>query len=142
MTNQLKFCLDFLIISFPTAVLWISLKGTHLRDAGWPDLPRYPDLHLSCLSIVIHWIHSIVILEDGLCLNYTIARIYSGRVEFFVFCLTTSLIISGGLRLLSLVRNSETGGLHILGPENIAVVKIRRWVSFTYQFLRTVRLEW
>jgi len=48
-----------------------------------------------------------------------------GLVEFLVFCLATSLIVSGTLRLTSLIKNSESAGLQLLGPENIAIVKVR-----------------
>lgn len=45
--------------------------------------------------------------------------------EVLVFCVSSSLILSGGLRFITLLRNSEAKGLQLLGPENVAIVKTR-----------------
>ena len=61
-------------------------------------------------------------------LNYNMSLFYSSGVMFFMVCVLVSLIWSGGLRLISLLHNSEAAGLELLGPENVAIVRIR-WIS-------------
>ncbi len=52
---------------------------------------------------------------------------------FFADGLFISLIFSGSLRMISLLRNSEVNGLQLLGPENIAIIKIR-FISISISF--------
>ena len=97
-------------------------------------------IYLGCSTLSIAIVHCIVKLEAGSYLDYLVAKMYSGIVEFFVFCLTTSVIVIGVLRLISLVRKSETAGLQPLGPEDIAAVKIR-WASIIFSATYKCKFE-
>ena len=115
-----------LFIAIQKYIFRKALISVTLVDLIYCDSLAY--IYLVNLTISIAVIHCIVELEAGLFLNYQASWIYSGLVEFLVFSLANSLIVSGTLRLISLLRNSESAGLQLLGPENIAVVKIR-WAS-------------
>jgi len=80
---------------------------------------------------LISWIYSVAIihcifeLENDRVVDYTFAVIYSGLFDFIVLSLSVSLILSAGLRLLSLLNKSEVAGLQMLGPDSEAIVKAR-----------------
>jgi hypothetical protein len=76
-------------------------------------------------------IHCLSVNNDNLTLNYEIATGYSVLISFFVSCLSISLSLSGVLRLISVIKKSEEAGLQLLGPDNIALNKIRL-VSVTF----------
>jgi hypothetical protein len=92
-------------------------------DFIYRDLIVY--VYLFSLAYAVAVIHCLVELENGFALNYNYSTVYSTIIEVLVFCISTSLVLSGGLRLLTLIKNSETAGLQLLGSENIAIVKIR-----------------
>ena len=58
-------------------------------------------------------------------LNFEFAIFYSMALNAGVTIISVSLIFSGGLRLISLIKNSEAYGLQLLGLEQEAIVKIR-----------------
>jgi hypothetical protein len=81
--------------------------------------------YLLSLIHAVAVIHCLVELENGIALNYIYSTLYATIIEVLVFCVCSSLVLSGGLRLLTLISNSEIAGLQLLGPEHIAIVKIR-----------------
>ena len=94
-----------------------------------------------CSTATAGFIHCL--LKDG-SLSFTLSATYSGITIFFVDCLCISLIFGGSLRLISLLRNSEVGGLQLLGPENIAILKIRMIsivISFSFQIVMIFSFE-
>jgi hypothetical protein len=77
------------------------------------------------LTLAVAVIHCLIELENGTALNNIYSALYATIFEVLVFCVSSSLILSGGLRFITLLRNSEAKGLQLLGPENVANVKIR-----------------
>jgi hypothetical protein len=69
--------------------------------------------------------HCIVQLDANSALDDFYATLYSRIFEVILFFLSTSLILSGGLRLLSMVKRSEAAGLQLLGPDDTAIVITR-----------------
>jgi hypothetical protein len=61
-------------------------------------------LYLLCCTASSGFIHCLLKEES---LSFTIAASYSGETMFFVEGLCISLIFSGVLRIMSLLRNSE-----------------------------------
>jgi hypothetical protein len=51
-----------------------------------------------------------------------------------VNCIAVSLVVSGTLTLLSLIKSSEESGLQLLGTDHQAIIKIR-FVSITFSIL-------
>jgi len=92
-------------------------------DFIYRDLFIY--VYFLSLTYAVAVSHCLVELENGVALNYFFSVLYSTIIEVLVFCVSSSLIMSGGLRLLTLITNSESKGLQLLGSENIAIVKIR-----------------
>jgi hypothetical protein len=129
-----------LIISFPLCfviVKFISNKtvlSVSLIDFIYRDAIIY--LYLLCCTASAGFIHCLL-NEDSL--SFTLSATYSGCAMFFVDCLCISLLLSGSLKMISLLRNSEVGGLLLFGPENIAIVKIRLisiLISFSFQIVK------
>ena len=52
-------------------------------------------------------------------------------VHFSLYSFLSCLIISGLLRLVSLIKLSEEAGLQFFGPDNVAILKIRLIVVST-----------
>ena len=100
-----------------------SLMKTTLVDWIYQDTIIY--IYLLVLIASVALMHCLMQNNKSQTLNYPLSVFYSGCVMFFMCCVTLSLAFSGGLRLLSLIRNSEEAGLLLLGPENIAIFKIR-----------------
>ncbi len=65
------------------------------------------------------------LLMPGEELKFEFAMFYSMALNAGVTIISVSLIFSGGLRLISLIKNSEAYGLQLLGLEQEAIVKIR-----------------
>jgi hypothetical protein len=99
------------------------LVSITLIDLISRDLIIY--IYLHCLTLAVAIIHCLIELENGSALSYMYSALYSTIFEVLVFSVSTSLILSGSLRLITLIKNSETAGHQLLGPENIAIVKIR-----------------
>lgn len=107
----------FLIISFMfSLLLWhiiykhISKKpiiSVTLVDLIYKDTIVY--IILMCFFISIGIIHTLMHSED-FSLTYEFALIHSVAVNISVIAICVSLIISAGLRLLSLIKNSEASG--------------------------------
>jgi hypothetical protein len=119
-----------------------SLLTTTLVDMIYRDTIIYLYLLISTASTAL--VH--LLLENGssLTLNYNFSVFYATTVMFFMGCVTASLVLSGSLRFLSLLRNSEAQGLLILGPENIAIKKVRLLsmiASFTFQCVMIFKLD-
>jgi hypothetical protein len=119
-----------------------SLISITLVDLIYCDTLVY--IYLLCFTLTIAFIHCLLQLEAELTLDFVMARIYSVIGEFIIFCLTVSLIVSGVLRLISIVQNSEAAGIQLLGPENIAIVKIRILsitLAVLFELIVTVHLK-
>jgi hypothetical protein len=89
-------------------------------------------IYLLVFSFSIALIHCLLENESQ-ALNFFFSLCYAAITMFFVCCIAIALIFSGGLRLLSLPRNSEEVGLLLLGPENVSIRKIR-WISISVSF--------
>jgi hypothetical protein len=61
-------------------------------------------------------------------LDFPPALIISVAAYFFLCNSLWYLTISGALRLITIVKNSEQAGIQLFGPDNIAIWKIR-WIS-------------
>ena len=61
--------------------------------------------------------------------------IASKMVLFSLHSFLTCLIISGSIRLISLVKLSEEAGIQIFGPDNAAIQKVRLIVILTSSLL-------
>jgi hypothetical protein len=69
-------------------------------------------------------------------LSYECAMIYTLIIYAMVTNICLSLIFSGGLRLISLIKNSEAWGIQLLGLEQEAIIKIRLMtISISVAFL-------
>ena len=104
-----------------------------LVDLIYRDAVAY--LYLLCVTASTGFIHCLLKEES---LSFTVSTAYSGCAMFFVDGLFISLILSGVFRMISLIRNSEVDGLQLLGPENIAIIKIRCisiLISFCFQIV-------
>jgi hypothetical protein len=125
-----------LVISFPLYkaihkfISKKSLMAITLVDLLYKDTIIY--IYLLVFSFSIALIHCLLENESQM-LDYSFSVLYSAITMFFVCCISIALIFSGGLRLLSLLRNSEEAGLLLLGPENLAIIKIR-WISVSLSF--------
>jgi hypothetical protein len=118
-----------LVVSLPLFIfIQNCITGKALISVTLVDL-IYCDcltcLYLLSLIYSVAIIHCLIALEAGLTLNNVFAEVYAGLVESTVFCLGSLLIISSVLRLITIAKKSEAAGLQLLGPENIAIVKVR-----------------
>ena len=100
-----------------------KLISLTLVDLLYCDVVIYNNL--VCLFSSAAIIHSLIINTHDLALSYELALTYSLAIAFFVTIASVSLILSGLLRLLTLVKQSEEAGFQLLGPENLAKVKVR-----------------
>ena len=124
------------LLSFPYFIIYqfISKKPTisvTLVDLLYRDTIIY--VYAICLSLSAAIIHCLACDNDTLTLSYSLATAYSTVIQFFFSCTSISLIFSACLRLISIVKKSEAAGLQLLGPDNIALNKIRfisTFVSF------------
>lgn len=99
------------------------LVSITLIDLIYRDLIIYVYLH--SLTLAVADIHCLIELENGTALDHFYSSLYAIISEVLVHCFSSSLILSGGLRFITLIKNSETQGLQLLGPENVAIIKIR-----------------
>jgi hypothetical protein len=116
----------FVIHQFISKKKFISVT---LVDLIYRDTIIY--IYLICLMSSTATIHCLSVNNDNLTQSYEIATGYSVLISFFVSCLSISLSFSGVLRLISVIKKSEAAGLQLLGPDNIALNKIRL-VSVTF----------
>ncbi len=79
------------------------LVSVTLIDLIYRDLIVYVYLH--SLTLAVAFTHCLIELENGAALNYMYSALYSTFSEIFVFCVSSSLILSGGLRLITLIKN-------------------------------------
>ncbi len=114
MDLAVSFPLCFAIAQFISNKTLVSVS---LVDLLYRDAIIY--LYLLCCTGSAGFIHCLLKEET---LSLTASAAYAGCVVFFVDDLCISLTLSGGIRLLSLLRNSE---VRLLGPENEAIVIIR-----------------
>ena len=130
-------CLN-LILSLPLlAILYqhISTKviiRITLVDLVNLDLLLY--LYTFGLVLSVALIQCLVALENNAVLSEWASEIYTCLLEVLIWCLTTSLILSEALRLITLYKGSEAYGLQLLGPDDIAIVRVRL-VSITFAIL-------
>jgi hypothetical protein len=123
-----------LTLSFPLCLIIVkfisnkSVLSVSLVDLIYRDAIVY--LYLLCCTATTGFILCLLKEES---LSFTMSATYSGCAMFFADGLFISLIFSGSLRMISLLRNSEVNGLQLLGPENIAIIKIR-FISISISF--------
>ena len=65
----------------------------------------YAMVFISTLAVI----HCLLLIDNTHTVGYVMSMVYSDILVFFLCCRTASLIFSGGLRLVSLIRNSEAG---------------------------------
>ena len=120
-----------LVSTFLTYIIYHCISTKKLISLTIIDL-IYCDVviynNLTCLFSSAAIIHSLLINSQDLALSYELALGYSTAIDIFVTSASLSLIFGGFLRLLTLLKRSEEGGLQLLGPENLAIVKVR-WIS-------------
>ena len=120
-----------LVSTFLTYIIYHCISTKKLISLTIIDL-IYCDVviynNLTCLFSSAAIIHSLLINSQDLALSYELALGYSTAIDIFVTSASVSLIFGGFLRLLTLLKRSEEGGLQLLGPENLAIVKVR-WIS-------------
>jgi hypothetical protein len=109
-----------------------QIAAVTLVDLVYQDSIIY--IYLACLVSSTSAIHCLSLNNDTYTLSYNFSLAYSVLITFFVSSLSISLIFSGGLRLISVIQKSEAAGLQLLGPDNIALNKIRL-VSLTFSFI-------
>ena len=78
-----------------------------------------------CLLVIVSNIHCLYALEDNKALSHLMSEVYTWPIETLIWYSCLSLIACGSLRFLTLYKNSEVSGLQLLGPEHVAIVKVR-----------------
>ena len=66
-----------------------------------------------------------IIVGFSLSILYTLAVVGSKLVSFSMYSIFTCLVISGSLRLISVVKLSEEAGIQCLGQDGVAIWKVR-----------------
>jgi hypothetical protein len=123
--------ISWLFINFPISfLLWHFIYKQILKKpllsitvVDW----IYQDTIIYINSLCVVYSAAIVhaLTQPGEELNFEWAIFYSLAINASVTCICVSLILSGGLRLISLIKNSEASGLQLLGLDHEAIVKIR-----------------
>ena len=119
---------------FPCFVIFQFISNKQILAVTLVDLVYRDTIvynYLICFVSSAAIIHCLFLNNESLTLGYEFAIAYSASVFFFISCLSISLFISGVLRLISVIKKSEAAGLQLLGPDNIALNKIRL-VSVTF----------
>ena len=120
--------LNLLLAIPPLRTLYRHIKQKSLVSVTLVDL-IYQDIVIGIYLIgcvySVAIVHCIVELENGQVVGYNFAAVYSGLFDFIVLSFSVSLILSGGLRLLSMMYKSEVTGLQLLGPDSEAITKAR-----------------
>jgi hypothetical protein len=63
-------------------------------------------------------------------LDYNWSAFYSLISNFFLNCISVSLVMSAGLRVSTILKRSEQFGLQALGPDNLAILIVRSVSTF------------
>ena len=95
-------------------------------------------IYINCVTLFFSAASIQILLFGGKTLNlsFEFALFYGLILSFFVNCICASVTFSGGIRLISLVKNSEASNL--LGSENVAIFKVRlATILFTVLLLST-----
>ena len=110
--------ITFLVLNFFAALpLWqiiykhISKKpllSVTLVDLIYKDMTIYTNL--LCLFASAGIIHTLMYDDESLILSYELALFYSVCINFASNSICISLIVSAGLRLISLIKTSEAAG--------------------------------
>ena len=122
---------------FPCFVIYqfISKKqivSVTLVDLVYRDTIAY--IYFGCSVATTSLVHCLSLNNDSLTVSYEFATVYSVLLSFSVSGISISLIFSGVLRLISVIKKSEAAGLQLLGSDYIALNKIRL-VSVTFSFI-------
>ena len=122
-----------LIICFPISIfLWrIILKylshkpilSLTLVDLIYRDIIVCLFLMFFVYSIALT--HALTAGTDKLTLSYELSLMYVVMLNFLTNCIHMLMLICGGMRFISLVKNSEAAGLQLLGVDTEAVIIIR-----------------
>jgi hypothetical protein len=129
LSQTLSFFPCFVIYQFISKKQILSVT---LVDLVYRDLVIY--IYLMCFVASTSVIHCFSVGNDTLTLSYEFATVYSVTISFFVSSISISLIFSGVLRLISVIKKSEAAGLQLLGSDYIALNKIRL-VSVTFSLI-------
>ena len=110
--------ITFLVLNFFAALpLWqiifkhISKKpllSVTLVDLIYKDMTIYTNL--LCLFVSAGIIHTLMYDDESLILSHELALYYSICINFASNSICISLIVSAGLRLISLIKTSEAAG--------------------------------
>ena len=128
----------WLILNLVVSVPLLHTVFSHLKeknpvlvsliDLVYRDLLVY--LYSLCFFLTVSIIHCLFQLQTGQALGYWTSEVYTIIQEILGTSLFSSLIISGVLRFLTLWSRSEETELQLLGPENVAIVKLRFMSAF------------
>lgn len=142
------FTVAFLVISFIISVLlWlviykhISKKpiiSVSVVDLIYRDTIVY--ILTICFSTSTGIIHTLSDSDENFSLTFEFALLHAVFVNISVNAFCISLIISAGLRLLSLIKNSEATGDAKLSKAYLSyLVYIENWISILYIFAQAKR---
>ena len=119
-------CLPFSLFLWSIIYTFISKKplvSVTLVDWIYRDTIVY--IYLACCAYSIALIHTTFAGNINFTLKFEFAIFYAFLINFLINNVYFGLTIAGGLRLISLMNNSEAAGLQLLGPDNEAILKIR-----------------
>ena len=123
--------ITWLILSFPISLLlWGFIYKQILKKplltitvVDWIYLDTILYINSVCFVYSAAIVHALVQPDEQL--NFECAIFYSLTISALVTSICVSLIFSGGMRLISMIKNSEVAGLQILGLEHEAIIKVR-----------------
>ena len=142
----------WLVVNFPISILLWHFIYKHISkkpilsitvvDLIYKDIIIY--MNSLCIFYSAAVIHTLLLPDEDL--NFEWACFYSFGINLSVTSICASLIFSGGLRLISLIKNSEAYGIQLLGQESVAIVKIRLMTiaistffpTFSFGYLRVM----
>jgi hypothetical protein len=110
----------FVIYQF---ILKKQILAVTLVDLVYRDTIIYN--YLICFVSSTSLIQCLSLNNETLTLSFEFAMAYSATIVFFISCLSISLIFSGSLKLISIIKKSEAAGLQLLGPDFSAINRIR-----------------
>jgi hypothetical protein len=120
LTLPISLLLCFTIIKFIGDKATVRLT---IVDLIYKDSIVY--IYLLCFSTYLGILCCIVSDNAKHSLNFEVSLIFAILISIFLFCISISFIISGLLRLFTLLKLSEEWGIQLLGPDDLAVFKIR-----------------
>ena len=95
----------------------------NLVDLLYQDTIIY--IYLLSLIFSVALAHTIFVDNENFKMTYELALIYSIFINFFCNNLYACLTVAASLRLISILKNSESAGLQLFGPDKDALFVIR-----------------